>query len=147
MADLTAAYVDRLDHEGVAIVRLAALLNEPPQQSFAPNWSKRQANVYSYESSPGSMGDAVIRSRWIERESRSPRWVEAILLSNDGKELPVIITNISYNGCRIRAGAKLPVGQKVDIEVPRLGRISMEIRWAERGDAGGRFTPYFAPRG
>lgn len=77
---------------------------------------------------------------WSKRESRSPAWLDSFVLSRNGREVPVVLTNISTRGCRIRASEPLPLGEQVGLKVPRLGRLTAQIVWAEGGDAGAEFV-------
>lgn len=81
------------------------------------------------------------RLKQVEREGRTERPVEAYVLTNDGREIPVVITNVSNCGCLIKAGGDFASGEQVRIEVPRLGGIWAQIRWAADGDAGAEFVP------
>lgn len=78
--------------------------------------------------------------RCIERESRSARWIKAVVRSSGGAEVAAVITNISGGGCRIRAAAPFEVGELIEIVMPRLGSISAYIRWSEAEHSGAQFV-------
>lgn len=79
--------------------------------------------------------------RWTKRESRSPAWVETFLLGRDGREVPVVLTNLSAAGCRIRSSEPLTAGERICLKVPRLGRLTADIVWAKGREAGAQFVP------
>lgn len=80
------------------------------------------------------------RRQWTKRESRSPTWVETSVLGSNGREVPVVVTNMSTGGCRIRSSEPLTAGDRVCLQVPRLGRLSARILWTEGTDAGAEFV-------
>lgn len=86
-------------------------------------------------------GDEDERRRWTKRESRSLAWLKTFVRIADGREVPVVVTNLSTAGCRIRSSEPLAAGQRVCLKVPRLGRLAADIVWAEGVDAGARFVP------
>lgn len=89
----------------------------------------------------GTRGEAVEKRRpWTKRESRSPTWVESFVLGSNGREVPVVVTNISTRGCRIRSSEPLTAGEQISLQVPRLGRVSARILWTEGSDAGAEFV-------
>lgn len=79
--------------------------------------------------------------RWTKRECRSSAWVETLVLSRDGREVPVVLTNLSAAGCRIRASEPLTAGERVCLKVPRLGQLAADIVWAKGREAGAKFVP------
>ena len=83
---------------------------------------------------------AGVDRSWTKRESRSPAWVQTFVISANGGEIPVVLTNLSTKGCRIRASQWLTAGERVWLKVPRLGRVGVHIVWAKGGDAGAEFV-------
>lgn len=86
------------------------------------------------------MGPGGEPRRWTKRESRSPAWLETFVLGRDGREIPVVLTNLSAAGCRIRSSEPLTAGERICLKVPRLGRLAADIVWAEGAEAGARFV-------
>lgn len=76
---------------------------------------------------------------WIKRNERRDVDVPALAYLTDGSSIEVRLTNISYEGCQIEAEATLPIGERLKLALPRLGEISMQVRWALDGKAGARF--------
>lgn len=77
----------------------------------------------------------------VEREGRSPRCVDAFVLFKDGREIAVTIINISNRGGLIQGIGCFAAGDQVRVEVPRLGGLWAQIRWAANGNAGVEFVP------
>lgn len=75
---------------------------------------------------------------WVKRADRDPVSVAASLVLED-RRLPVLITNISEDGCRITCEETLPIGSHVTIRV-NLVNIAATIRWSLAGSAGLRFA-------
>ena len=64
---------------------------------------------------------------------------KARLIIPDGRQLDVIVTQLSAGGFRLVVGEMLTVGDKVRILVDRYGAFPAEIRWATDDQAGGIF--------
>lgn len=63
----------------------------------------------------------------------------AVAARTDGSELLITVSNLSYEGCQLRTGSRFRSGEKVKLNLPRLGHIQAEIRWASESKAGARF--------
>ena len=76
---------------------------------------------------------------WVEREEREPVSFGATLVLPDGRSVPVVIRDISANGCCVECDEALPIAQTVRLD---LGgdSIEAEIRWALTGAAGLQIT-------
>ena len=76
---------------------------------------------------------------WVEREEREPVSLGASLVLADGRSVPVVIRDISANGCCVECDEALPIAQTVRLD---LGgdSIEAEIRWALTGAAGLQIT-------
>ena len=75
----------------------------------------------------------------IDREYRLKRRRELFLHRQDGREIRILLTNISERGCELRLNEALAVDERVRIEVPRLGSLAATIRWSADGRAGAEF--------
>lgn len=80
------------------------------------------------------------RRAWTKREPRSTTWLEASVLSNNGREIPAVVTNMSTGGCRIRSSEPLTTGERVCIKVASLGEIAAHILWRQGPYAGAKFV-------
>lgn len=57
----------------------------------------------------------------------------------DGTEAVLTVSNLSYDGCEVVSAERFRIGERVKLNLPRLGRISAEIRWSAEGRAGALF--------
>jgi hypothetical protein len=76
---------------------------------------------------------------WIDRKERARSNVAATLLRHDGSSEPVMVTNLSDEGCRIETDRALAIGERLRIAIPRVGELTAQIRWTVNGSAGARF--------
>ena len=65
--------------------------------------------------------------------------IEALLIDSDGGELPVVVTDLSRDGFRLRSGEELVNGENVCLRVSRYGDFKAQIVWVAGHAAGGRF--------
>lgn len=79
---------------------------------------------------------------------RAPRVTlrqDAILVTSDLVEMPVVILDVSGTGFRLEAretfyaGENILIGEMVRLRLPREGDIPAQIRWARGREAGGVF--------
>ena len=75
---------------------------------------------------------------WIGRKDRFPVAIDAVVHRADGSTATVRLTDFSEEGCRME-GDDFHIGEKVRIDVPRLGLMEAQVRWALAGIAGTRF--------
>jgi hypothetical protein len=78
-------------------------------------------------------------------EKRSPERrrkveLEGHALLADQSTFPIVVLDLSYDGCRISAPADLTPGQKLTLSVTRLGALKAEVRWYHYKTAGLRFV-------
>ena len=76
---------------------------------------------------------------FIKRAPRVDTNFEASLTDSDGGKIPVIVTDISREGCRLEADGSLTIGEHVQLEVPKYGTFPAQIRWAMGKEAGAVF--------
>ena len=76
---------------------------------------------------------------WVGRKDRHAVAVDAVVRDEDGVEIPVRLTDISDEGCRIEAERDFRIGQQVQLTIPEVGRVAAQIRWALMGSAGAKF--------
>jgi hypothetical protein len=72
---------------------------------------------------------------WIEREEREPVSIGASIVLPDGRSVPVMIRDVSANGCCVECDEMLPIAQTIQLD---LGddTVEAEVRWALSGAAG-----------
>ena len=79
------------------------------------------------------------------RAPRIPLSQKAILVTSDGTQLDVVITDISVSGFRLKAdeilydGENIVIGETVIIRVKRRDELGAKIVWANGCEAGGVF--------
>ena len=77
-------------------------------------------------------------SEWRERAERDPVSVAGSLVLA-GKDVPVLITNVSDGGCQVECDETLPIGSPVSLRI-ELVSVAATVRWCFQGRAGLRFT-------
>ena len=83
---------------------------------------------------------------YIKRAPRVDTQFEASVTDSDGGKIPVVVTDISREGCRLEADGSLTIVEHVQIEVQKYGTFPAQIRWAMGKEAGAIFLePIFLP--
>jgi hypothetical protein len=77
---------------------------------------------------------------WTPRNDRRTVDLAAFVHRDQGPRMPVIVTDLTEQGCRISADETLRIGEQIKLESPHLGFLSAQIRWALDGQAGARFS-------
>jgi hypothetical protein len=75
----------------------------------------------------------------IKRAARVDTRIETFLTDSDGNRIPVVVMDISRDGCRMETSAMLRISEKVQIEVPKYGTFAAQIRWVLGNEAGAVF--------
>ncbi|HLO19811.1 MAG TPA: PilZ domain-containing protein [Sphingomicrobium sp.] len=65
--------------------------------------------------------------------------IDAVVHWNDGRKETVKLRNFSEDGCRIESDVDFRIGECLEIDVPRLGQMKAQVRWAFGGSAGAKF--------
>jgi hypothetical protein len=76
---------------------------------------------------------------WIGRKDRHPVALDAVVHHEDGNKVSVKLADFSDDGCRIESDEHFRIGERVRIDIPRMGMVKAQIRWALPGSAGARF--------
>jgi hypothetical protein len=76
---------------------------------------------------------------WIGRKDRQSVAIDAVVHWNDGSTAPVQLTDFSDEGCRIEADHDFRIGERLQIDIPRMGQVKAQVRWALPGSAGAKF--------
>jgi hypothetical protein len=76
---------------------------------------------------------------WVGRKDRHPVEIEAVVHRDDGSRESVRLSNFSEEGCRIDSDRDLRIGERLQIAIPRMGRVKAQVRWALPGSAGAKF--------
>ena len=77
---------------------------------------------------------------WLPRVRRQPARLTARALMPDGTKYTVVVTDLSYEGCKISSNRPFSKGQTVTLSVPGRGEIVAHIRWIKDGWAGAKFV-------
>ena len=75
----------------------------------------------------------------IKRAPRVGLRREATLISSEGVETPVIITDVSSGGFRLEVTEMPRIGEHVSLRVDKYDAFPAQIRWALGTEAGGVF--------
>ena len=75
----------------------------------------------------------------IPRRQRIEVSYDATLVTAQGAEHIVTITDVSAGGFRLHSDVTIPIGEHVFLRVDRYGDFPAQIRWALGSDAGGVF--------
>jgi PilZ domain len=78
-------------------------------------------------------------SDWVRRGPRRPAGLDAAAEWPDGTCATVVVSDISYTGCRIASDQELVKGETVRLFLPDLGQVHVQIRWVRGGTAGAKF--------
>lgn len=76
---------------------------------------------------------------WVGRKDRQRVAIDAVVHWNDGRKEAVTLSNFSEDGCRIESDFDFRIGECLEIDVPRLGQVKAQVRWAFAGSAGAKF--------
>ena len=73
------------------------------------------------------------------QETRRPVDMRAFAVPQGGAVAEGLISDLSYDGCRLECSPMPGEGEQLELRVMRLGVIQAEVRWARGGRAGCRF--------
>ena len=74
---------------------------------------------------------------WPERRRRHAVRLEAAVTRDDGSILTSSVSDLSLDGCCLTG--QFRIGEEIEVVIPRIGKLSAQIRWAVMGRAGARF--------
>ena len=78
---------------------------------------------------------------WNRAEKRRGMNVPGVAYRADGNRSTVVVSELSYDGCRLLASDSFTVGECVTLVVMSLGaEINATVRWARQGKVGLRFA-------
>ena len=76
----------------------------------------------------------------LDREERFPVDLVAWLSSPDGGG-PAHVIDVSERGFGARTNVPVPIGSEMRVNLPGIGPVRAQVRWALGGVFGGRFVP------
>lgn len=85
------------------------------------------------------LSEGPVRGRERQRSPRVQTSITAVVVGEDGGELPVEVLDLSSGGFRVHSSWPLTVGAKLRLRVDRYGDFPAEILWVNGLEAGGRF--------
>lgn len=78
-------------------------------------------------------------SQWKARQDRKPASTTGIAYRPDGSWMRVHMTNLSYDGCHLLTEDRLDIGETLELVMPRMRHLSVQVRWVTENEAGVRF--------
>lgn len=76
---------------------------------------------------------------WKPRSQRQHASLHGELRWPDGQAAPVLVANISYQGCQVWCDRDLACGEAMTLSLPGRGTIDAQVRWTADGSAGMKF--------
>lgn len=78
---------------------------------------------------------------WSRSEARREFDVPAVAYRPDGSRSSVVLSELSYEGCRLAASDRFDIGEELILVVLEFGtEIAATVRWAAPGELGLRFS-------
>lgn len=74
---------------------------------------------------------------WPDRRRRHAVLLEAAVTKSDGSMVTSSVSDLSLDGCCLTGDFR--IGEQIQLKIPRIGKLSAEIRWAFMDRAGARF--------
>jgi len=74
---------------------------------------------------------------WPERRHRHDVELSAEVHYPDGHTSQAAVSNLSLDGCRLTGWFR--IGDRLELTIPKIGRVRGQVRWAVGGHAGIRF--------
>lgn len=82
-------------------------------------------------------GDPAFRDN--RREDRDEVHYRTRAIAEDGRQLQLLVVNLSPHGLMARCEAAVREGERLEITLPGAGRVAVEIRWVLGGRIGCQF--------
>jgi hypothetical protein len=76
---------------------------------------------------------------WKPRRPRRRTNLVAVVMSSDGVERRVLVSDLTYDGCQILGGHELMVGEAATLRMAGKGAIEAQVRWTDGDKAGLKF--------
>jgi hypothetical protein len=73
---------------------------------------------------------------WLSRSARRHVSLIGTARRADGGSLRVLVSNLSYEGCKLMSEKRLSIGEIVNVTMPGLGTMSAQVRWTAENKAG-----------
>ena len=76
---------------------------------------------------------------WKVRPHRRKLTLPGTAVNDEGRAFKILLSNLSYEGCHLMASHDLSIGEIIHIDIPGMGRMPAQVRWASDDQAGVRF--------
>ena len=76
---------------------------------------------------------------FIKRAPRVDTHIRATVADSEGETMPVVVTDISREGCKLETESTLTIGEQIEVQIDRYGSYSAKVRWAMGNEAGAVF--------
>ena len=77
---------------------------------------------------------------WVGRKDRRSIDTDAVVRRADGTEIPVKVTDLSDEGCRMECEREIfAIGEWIDIKISSARQVKAQVRWALGASAGVKF--------
>lgn len=73
---------------------------------------------------------------WFSRAARRQVSLTGTATRADGNSLRVLVSNLSYEGCKLFCEKPLNMGEVISLTMPGLGTMSAQVRWTAEEKAG-----------
>jgi PilZ domain len=73
---------------------------------------------------------------WIVRSARRNVSLTGAATRADGNSMRILVSDLSYQGCKIYSQNLLDVGEVLKVTVPGFGAINAQVRWTADEKAG-----------
>jgi hypothetical protein len=77
---------------------------------------------------------------WVPRGRRQHARLTARAQMPDGTKHTVVVTEMSYEGCKLSSNRPFTKGETIILSVPGRGEVFAQIRWIKDGWAGAKFV-------
>lgn len=74
---------------------------------------------------------------WLTREGRRKPSLTGAACRDDGSRQRVVATN---RGCHLVSGDPMRQGESLELTIPSMGIVKVQVRWSDRSSAGVRFV-------
>ena len=82
-----------------------------------------------------------LESTPADRSERRPVSLRGYAILADGSHHPIVVLDLSYEGCGVETDAPIEAAQPLKLSILRRGAVDAVVRWARDGKAGLAFTP------
>jgi hypothetical protein len=106
---------------------------------------KRMTDTRGERSSDGLDGEGQDQPDDLHRTDRRSVDIRGFAIMGDDSRIPVVVVNLSYDGCRIETPVPFDPGAALRLST-RLGEADAEVSWCSGTEAGLRFKLHASER-